>query len=47
MPHVNKTSIAAGVMERFKPEMNEYLAEIQKDNDYINWKAPPATAFAQ
>lgn len=46
MPRVNKTSVAAGVMERFRPEMNEYLAEIQKDNDYSNWKAAPATAFA-
>lgn len=47
LPHVDHQSVAAGVMEKFHPEMSEYLTEIQNDNDYGNWRAPPATAFNQ
>lgn len=47
MPHVNRASVAAPVMERFRPEVGEYLAEIQHDNDYANWRVPPSTAFNQ
>lgn len=47
MPRVNRASVAAPVMEKFRPEVGEYLAEIQRDNDYANWKVPPSTAFNQ
>lgn len=47
LPHVNEQSVAAPVMEKFRPEMAAYLTEIQKDNDYGNWRVPPATAFNQ
>ena len=47
MPRVNRASVAAPVVEKFRPEVGEYLAEIQRDNDYPNWKVPPSTAFNQ
>ena len=47
LPSMDRSSPGGQVIDQFRPEIADYLSEIEQAHDYPNWKAPPATAYQQ
>jgi hypothetical protein len=52
LPTVDKNLVIKGenfgrIFERFRPQVEAYLKEIEDAKDYANWKVPPSKSFEQ